>query len=330
MFGIEDEDEEGTSGTGAQPAYKKFKAEFESNLIGGTFSQMPEEEDLEEPASVKGPSTRDSVRRTTSGQSQSLGMDLDEPSQASGTQARAGKRKVAALSDVEEDDSSMRDSQYPSGSGSGFGTKRRAIENVNSVTPAPSKRRTTPQASGLAHVEPLMANTHNVEKPSRTISDAPKEERGAAITGVDTAPEFLQALASKKRGKKKEDIFDREFNNLRITVPKNAPIVAVGKDAALEILERERARAEEMEAWDSMGKDMDIRGNFMVVIESDDILRKDGGRREAAPIQDNGVPNFKKFKKVRGLMIALVKAPFNTSRFTESPSKSFRSRRALC
>ena len=41
----------------------------------------------------------------------------------------------------------------------------------------------------------------------------------------DTDAAFLQALASTKRGKRREDDFDREFNNLRISKPE------IGQDA---------------------------------------------------------------------------------------------------
>ncbi|KAF9518667.1 hypothetical protein BS47DRAFT_225433 [Hydnum rufescens UP504] len=182
------------------------------------------------------------------------------------------KRKI--MSDIDEDETMEAD---PSTSHT-RASKRVAHNSVNVIE---SRSQSPPRDE-----TPLP--TASKTAPGATFTSKGKSRGGAAETGVDTAPQFLQALASMKKGKRKEDEFDREFNNLRITLPKSGP----GAD-----LEKEKDRKEEMQAFDALEKDMNLRGNFMVVIESDDILRKDGGRKESTPVVENGKPNFKKFKK---------------------------------
>jgi len=46
-----------------------------------------------------------------------------------------------------------------------------------------------------------------------------------------------------------------------------------------------------------MDKDYNVHGNFMVVIESDELLRTDGGRKQVVPRNEYAVANFKMFKK---------------------------------
>ena len=300
MFGIEDEDD--TDNKLVEPISKRFRADFESNLVVGTLGDQEHDDmDLDVDVDVDVDVTTGSAAQTlprNTRRSPSVLSDAAEPpvgstlrtsasqsqSQSNGQRRIGSKSKRTMLSDVEEDSGSVDDPSTTRGH-----SKRRAVENVNAVAQASSRRTvdgtTTP-------VQPLTTNQANA--PTRDkhtpIPQLEPQKRGAVASGVDTAPEFLQALASKKKGKRKEDAFDREFNNLRITAPRHG----MAPD-----LERERARAEEMEVWDELSKDMNITGNFMVIIETDDILRKDGGRRESAPLPDTGVPNFKRFKKVR-------------------------------
>lgn len=283
IFGLDDEDD--ADNAPAEPISKRFKAEFESNLIGGTFRDVEEEEmdmdpeaDLEESAGPSQPMRRNTGRSQSvlsdSGRGGTTQISGSQSQQANQRKGSSSKRKI--LSDVEEDVEAVNDTQATRGR-----SKRQAIENVNSVGASTS--------AGKQTAPPLTTNQTNMPDARTNEAPVPAEKRGAAAGGVDTAPEFLQALASRKKGKRKEDAFDREFNNLRISKPRNGPA---------ENLENERAHAEEMEVWDEIAKDMNITGNFMVVIESDDILRKDGGRKESAPLPDTGVPNFKRFKKV--------------------------------
>ncbi|KAI6001982.1 hypothetical protein EDD15DRAFT_1570200 [Pisolithus albus] len=124
--------------------------------------------------------------------------------------------------------------------------------------------------------------TKNVEKGRvDTAGDQMPSERNQPTRQLDTDQAFLTAVASRKRGKKGEDDFDREFNKLRISKPD----IHGGQE----------------EDWAVLG-DFDndvrnIRGNFMVVMEVD--IYRDGRPRETAPARRDydGKPNFKKFKK---------------------------------
>ncbi|KAG1734606.1 hypothetical protein EDB19DRAFT_1143333 [Suillus lakei] len=118
------------------------------------------------------------------------------------------------------------------------------------------------------------------EQP-RTIAKSKKVTNGGKHV-VDKDEAFLTAVASKKRGKKSEDEFDRDFNKLRIAKPD---------------LQREE------QPWTDMG-DFDlpnIRGNFMVIVDLD--VYKDSNNRREAVTNDTrnsaykNLPNFKKFKK---------------------------------
>lgn len=100
---------------------------------------------------------------------------------------------------------------------------------------------------------------------------------------------FLQAIAKNVKSRKAIDELDKEFNQLRIPKPGANP----GQNVV-------RASA-----WDANHPDWnivndfndDLRGNFIEIIRVD-LMRKDGGRKEAMTT-DDGRPNFKKFKKVR-------------------------------
>ncbi|EIW77814.1 hypothetical protein CONPUDRAFT_128770, partial [Coniophora puteana RWD-64-598 SS2] len=100
---------------------------------------------------------------------------------------------------------------------------------------------------------------------------------------LDTDEAFLKALASTKKGKRTEDDFDREFNQLRISRP----------DLQEEV---------DDEPWRMIGDFDDlrnIRGNFMVVVDLD--VQDKGWRNSNVNRSTNplwaGRPNFKKFKK---------------------------------
>jgi hypothetical protein len=129
--------------------------------------------------------------------------------------------------------------------------------------------------------------------PSRQSSEPPRttvKPKKAGDGAVDKDEAFLTAVASKKRGKKSEDEFDREFNKLRISKP-------------------DLQREDDQQAWEVLG-DFDgipnIRGNFMVVMDLD-LFKNSNGRREVA--RDDAAftnrPNFKKFKKVQDKRVFL-------------------------
>jgi hypothetical protein len=162
------------------------------------------------------------------------------------------------------------------------GTKRRAgtedvEDNLGSPTstehenPArPLKRRIvgrTPRSIAEAHSQP--SQTHG----------------GAEFGEPDTDKHFLTALASMKKGKKNENSFDREFNNLRISKPD---------------IERE-VKEQEWDLLDGLDDEHNVRGNFMLVVELD-VHKKGGsagkGTLRTGRIDWEGKPDFKKFRKV--------------------------------
>lgn len=113
-----------------------------------------------------------------------------------------------------------------------------------------------------------------------------KHDGGAAADQPDKDENFLKAVASTKRGRKQEDDYDREFNNLKITKPD---------------LERDRI----IEDWDTLKEfddAQDLRGNFMVVVEMDVYKQSDATRQipktTSVRADWEGRPDFKKFKKV--------------------------------
>jgi len=128
-----------------------------------------------------------------------------------------------------------------------------------------------------------------VERAPRGITEAysqPLQAHGGANFGEpDTDKYFLTALASMKKGKKNEDSFDREFNNLRISKPD---------------IERE-VKEQEWDLLDGLDDERNVRGNFMLVVELD-VYKKSGsagkGTLRSCRIDWEGKPDFKKFRKV--------------------------------
>lgn len=183
-----------------------------------------------------------------------------------------------------------------------------ASSRAPSVGPPPSKRRALAQAqnarglSAVPEVSELQAAPSSSRgdqprrpQPSASTSQAnpaeKKKKKTAASQGQpDRDENFLKALASTKKGKKREDQYDRDFNELRVARPTQAHMqAAVGAE-------------EDLEAWNAIEKDMDIRGNFLVVMqEIEPRLPREpeevGTRREGHP-DWVGRPDFKKFKKV--------------------------------
>jgi hypothetical protein len=109
-------------------------------------------------------------------------------------------------------------------------------------------------------------------------------ESGIASGTPDTDAAFLKALASTKRGKRSEDDFDREFNQLRIHKPE---------------FQRE-TNEDEWAVLADFGQDLDVRGNFMVVVDMP-IRRRSKAVSEptATQVEWQFRANFKRFKRVR-------------------------------
>jgi len=138
-----------------------------------------------------------------------------------------------------------------------------------------------------------------------------------------------------KRGKKHEDNFDREFNQLRITKPRNVNVDTI--DSGTTVKGVPEAVVAPWDTIDDFG-DIGIRGNFMVVVEMD--IQRGASAKSAPPVRNNdathsewiGKPNFKKFKTVR---VFLLPPPLGmlTSKWTTEKYSAYRAQadgRARC
>lgn len=184
--------------------------------------------------------------------------------QTQGVRSQRLKRKARAPDG--DADIEMADSTAPS-------SKRRAVESADTVQPqAPVRAASKPPS-------------RRAPKPASKSTESHQRLTGAAPGKPDTDEAFLTAVASTKKGKRAEDTFDREFNNLRISRPE---LEAAPERAAWSVL-------------DDFGDDSNMRGNFMVIVELDvpekprsaALRRGDDGRADWV-----GRPDFKKFKKV--------------------------------
>jgi hypothetical protein len=181
--------------------------------------------------------------------------------------------------------------------------KRRALD-ANTVSPpatgapaavpASQPRLTQTQRQGKAQ-------TTAGAKPSSRAATAASKPSSSSNNKLDTDENFLKAVNSMKRGKKHEDNFDREFNQLRITKPRNVNVDTIGSGTTVQGVPE--AVVAPWDTIDDFG-DIGIRGNFMVVVEMD--IQRGASAKSAPPARDNdiahsewiGKPNFKKFKTV--------------------------------
>ncbi len=185
--------------------------------------------------------------------------------------------------------------------------RTRADSRTPSLGPPPSKRRapqmqyagslTTVSEVSESRVAPSSSRgaqpqkSQACESTSQAKSTEKKKENAATATQAqpDRDENFLKAIASTRKGKKKEDQYDWDFNELRVAKPTQAHLKA---GVVVE---------EDLEAWNAIEKDMDIRGNFMVVMQEieprvprePEVEISRAGRPEWV-----GRPDFKKFKRV--------------------------------
>ena len=155
----------------------------------------------------------------------------------------------------------------------------------------PAKRRAT-ESQRVVSGTMESAQSTGAPQPHAPASAAPvsptklrtKGKSGAETGKPDIDADFLKAIASTKKGKKKEDEFDRQFNELKISKP--------------EIEDNEPEK--EWAVLAEFGDDTGLRGNFMNVWEIEVFKEKNGaGRVKERRVEWDGKPNFKKFKKVR-------------------------------
>lgn len=253
-----------------EPPLKKFKALFDAShpdnagtgsfdeaamegVYSGTLGALTDTQTQSQ--------TQEGRSRPRSGAATNLSVLREEeeetlPDTIEPQNEQRGKKR--ALDDVDVDLGESHDG--PSGA------KKRAIANVNAVEKLASKT-TKPDSIRAGSKPPTSKST----KP------------GAAPGKPDKDAAFLKAIASTKRGKKTEDAFDREFNNLKISKP----------DLVHEEPEKEWAILEDF------GDETNVRGNFMVVVEMDVPDNVSRPRRALTEVPEwQGKPNFKKFKKV--------------------------------
>ena len=259
-------------------------------------------------------------------------FDASNPDRATpnDTQTQAGTTPVSTailLSAVPEE----QESQDPSQISDLRGTKRsRADEDAEMADDGLAQTGDNGERTRLPKRRAVGANVVAQQSVTATQSSATQQNSGAAeapapalATGsnpaakppkssankLDTDENFLKAVNSTKRGKKQEDDFDREFNQLRITNPKakkkngkdHEPITEDPVGTATTVVD-EAAVSRPWEAIDDFG-DVGLRGNFMVVVEMD-VERGAARSTLTARNQDDskvewvGKPNFKKFKKM--------------------------------
>ena len=210
--------------------------------------------------------------------------------------------------------------------------RTRADSRTPSLGPPPSKRRAPQmQYTGSLPSVPEVPDSQVAPSSSRgaqpqksqasesTFQTKSTETKKSAATATQTQPDrdenFLKALASTRKGKKKEDQYDRDFNELRVAKPTQAHLkAAVGVE-------------EDLEAWNSIEKDMDIRGNFMVVMQEIEprVPREpeEVGTSRAGRPGWVGRPDFKKFKKVSVEARGGSVAADNDCRRTNSQDRRF-------
>ena len=252
----------GIEDTLQEPPLKKFKALFDAS--------NPERDSLSTQTQTETQSGRSrTLRSGKEGPTLAMLQEDEEESQIGDTNftaPRALKRRLETLDELSETDTAGREAP-----GSEFSTKKRAVENVNAVerSEGPLKPPSTRAVS---------------KPPSSSFIPAKKDKQGAAPGKPDTDAAFLKAIASTKRGKKAEDKFDREFNNLKISKPELEP----------------QEPEEEWGVLADFGDDTGLRGNFMVVVELD-VYKKDKESESQNSVVNQawvGKPNFKRFKKV--------------------------------
>ncbi|EFI26589.1 hypothetical protein CC1G_15803 [Coprinopsis cinerea okayama7 len=275
-----------------EPPLKKFRALFDSTAPGEmesgaiqeeSESQMFQETNFDDGFHSK-MSTTQTETQTQSGRTQRRGgraqtitslsalrEEEEEESMVLGTQ----QRKKRTLEDVNED-VEMEDATGPTSKRQATETNRVVSGGVGVGTNLPARASSRPPVS---KTKPPSTATVSIKSPSKN--------KGAAVGKPDKDEAFLKALASTKRGKKREDEFDREFNRLKISKP--------DLDA-----QNGREPEEDWKVLADFGDDSGIRGNFMTICELEVFKEKNGRNAKSAGEMRpewEGKPNFKKFKR---------------------------------
>lgn len=234
--------------------------------------------------------------------------------QESQSQAQSGDARGTKRGRVDDDDDvEMADGSAEAGTGEQTHLPKRRAVDANAVK----------QSVPATQRKPSSASQHpGSGAVEATVAIRAVKPTSSATNKLDTDENFLKAVNSLKRGKKQEDDFDREFNQLRITNPKakkkkqdqdQDPIV---EDAVRTATTTSDAAAVFSRPWDGIDDfgDVGLRGNFMVVVEMEDVRRGSAKPALTARNRDDanssewvGKPNFKKFKMVRSFLVSLSK-----------------------
>ncbi|KAH9939682.1 uncharacterized protein BXZ73DRAFT_43644 [Epithele typhae] len=204
-----------------EPPLKKFKSLFEESdpdrvskmsvdeyssqhmASGGSTTQY-------EPSAMAGGASGSLTSTSTDGVRvrRQLGVVPEEEEESSlQSQTRGAKRKPSGG----EEDEAM-DVKPP--------RRKRKVQMEEDEAPAQTQAQTEapppakPMSKIVTRVDMAQSQVYVKPKPASKAKDTQQ-----AADDVDKDVAFLKAVASTKRGKKTEDTFDREFNNLRISRP---------------------------------------------------------------------------------------------------------------
>ncbi|KAF7299630.1 CDC73-C domain-containing protein [Mycena chlorophos] len=271
-----------------EPPLKKFKALFEGSMQqDGTQSLIPDDDEDFITSQLNSQSQTQTQSGATGRRRNAILRAVPEEEEESQSQAvtAAASRKRKERS-FDGDDVEMADVEAALATqGSMPAAKKRAGAGV--VAPV--------QRVPSAVTQPTTTTAQKAAGPSGTTVKLGKNAADAATAGAapgkpdqDTA--FLKAVASTKRGKRAEDDFDRDFNNLKI--PK---------------AELQADEEENRPAWELL-EDFDdgaVTGNFMVIEELEVFKSRNGdaaetgNSRRGAPADARweGKINFKKFRR---------------------------------
>ena len=294
-----------------EPKHKRYKALFDSYDPDKIAQMLPDEYGSQQ-VPVSGaesvtqfePSASVTFTPDTEGMSRSGTGSRTKTTVRSGTSGLGGFGSLGPL--MEEEEESTMGSATGGVTQSQRGTKRRAEEDEDvemgddADAPPRTKRKTgdegtsmqdstEPQKKAQKPVSQIVTRVDMAQSQVHVKPRPPTKKEKEKAGEPDRDDAFLKAVATTKRGKKTEDSFDREFNNLRISKPD---------------LERGR-EDEEWKVLEDFGDDGDMRGNFMVVVEMP--LYRDPGagsrehlRRGEGRMEWQGRPDFKKFRRVSG------------------------------
>lgn len=287
----------------------------ESAAAEGESMPLSVDEESEPVSQAPQASARSASTRTRATRSQLSGVPENEDQEMSPVDVPAANGRMTRKRRAASQDPEMEPNDEAAQSTTG--RKRRAMASTQVEEPstqvqtsnaAPS--RTTSHAS---NAPTLIRDAGSASSATQAGTKASKSSKAVNVAEPDTEPKFLQALASQKRGKKKMDEFDAEFNKLRIARPVfTQPTSTSAGGPVVDANEVDAADAD-FEAFRRMAEDqidMSVRGNF-VQVDFVPLVRKTRTTQNQAAERPEwrGVPNFKKFKVVSVLQRLYWKSP---------------------